>query len=318
MAICRQLVQLMGGNIWVESESGQGSSFYFTAVFKRSEPPAPAADAGRTGSARPLRSPGSLSVLLAEDDVISQRVARAQLEQLGHTVILAGDGGEALAALERYPVDVVLMDVQMPAMDGLAATAAIRADPRWAHLPVIAMTAHAMKGDRERCLAAGMNDYISKPWHIEELQGVLDRHVGRVTGGSEVSSSPPEPRSTPAPAASAAPSAREVLILDRLDALARLNGNVEEYENLLQLWLELAPEEAGRLAGALAEGDAGALERAAHKLKGMSAFVGAQAVRQAALDLEVMGRTGDLAAAPAALSELQRMVQLTLDAIGSS
>jgi signal transduction histidine kinase/DNA-binding response OmpR family regulator len=118
-----------------------------------------------------------LHVLLAEDNVVNQRLAVRLLEKRGHTVVVANNGREALAALEREPFDLVLMDVQMPEMDGFEATAAIRARERatGAHIPIVAMTAHAMRGDEERCLAAGMDDYIAKPIQVAEFQAALER-----------------------------------------------------------------------------------------------------------------------------------------------
>ena len=142
-------------------------------VLGQRTPTAPLADAA---SATPSRS---LCILLAEDNEINRRVARALLEKAGHCVTCAGDGRQVLEALARAEFDVVLMDVQMPEMDGIEATAAIRANPAWANLPIIAMTAHAMKGDRERLLAAGMDDYLSKPVRREALDAVLDHYARR-------------------------------------------------------------------------------------------------------------------------------------------
>jgi signal transduction histidine kinase/CheY-like chemotaxis protein len=131
-------------------------------------------------AAEPPKPLKNLSLLLAEDSLVNQRLAVALLEEQGHKVKVAGNGRDAVAALETEKFDLVLMDVQMPEMDGFEATAAIRARERQtgAHLPIIAMTAHALKGDRERCLAAGMDGYISKPIHVAELFRAIDEHVG--------------------------------------------------------------------------------------------------------------------------------------------
>jgi CheY-like chemotaxis protein len=122
---------------------------------------------------------GQLSILLVEDNTVNQKLAVRLLEKWGHQVIVAGNGKEALSVLERQRFDLVLMDVQMPEMDGLEATATIRSRERStnSHLPIIAMTAHAMKGDRERCLAAGMDSYLTKPLQIKELHAVIQNAI---------------------------------------------------------------------------------------------------------------------------------------------
>jgi len=180
LAIARELVELMGGTIGAASEPGSGSTFWFElALGTPSAPDAPnpavaPAQAGRNGGldSAPL-------VLVAEDSTVNQIVAVRTLERCGFRADVAADGREALAALEGTHYDAVLMDCQMPEMDGYEATAELRRRERGTsrHVPVIAMTAHAMKGDRERCLEAGMDDYISKPMRSAELSEVLARWV---------------------------------------------------------------------------------------------------------------------------------------------
>ena len=170
LAISARLVAMMGGHIWVESEPGRGSTFQLT-VRLAPAPPVPRQVPSATIAPPVL----PLSVLLAEDNEVNQLLARRLLEQAGHTVTAVGNGLEALAALETGVFDVVLMDVQMPELDGFAATAAIRTAERSSggHQPIIAMTAHALKGDRERCLEAGMDGYISKPINASQLHAVI-------------------------------------------------------------------------------------------------------------------------------------------------
>jgi CheY-like chemotaxis protein len=124
-----------------------------------------------------------LRILLAEDNIVNQRLVVRLLEKYGHTMIVASTGREVLAALAQQPIDLVLMDVQMPDMDGLEATAVIREQERHygGHLPIIALTAHAMKGDQERCLASGMDDYISKPINAQTLSAAISRVLNGVT-----------------------------------------------------------------------------------------------------------------------------------------
>jgi signal transduction histidine kinase/CheY-like chemotaxis protein len=184
LSICAQLVALMGGNIWVESQPGQGSTFHFKVRFglqdlpARSKTPvdhipAPLAPARQF----PAGLQRHLKILLAEDNLVNQRVAMRFLEKRGHSVVLAQSGKKALDAWRHQLFDLILMDVQMPEMDGFEATARICADEESTakHVPIIAMTAHAMVGDRERCLAAGMDDYISKPINASDLYAAIDR-----------------------------------------------------------------------------------------------------------------------------------------------
>ncbi|MDI5934476.1 response regulator [Halomonas kalidii] len=238
-------------------------------------------------------------VLLVEDGLTNQRVAIDLLTQRGHEVELACNGADALDAVERQAFDVVLMDIHMPVMDGLAASRAIRERERESgeHVPIVAMTASATKEDRERCLAAGMDDYVTKPFRAAELFRVVEAPTA---GGA-----------SPAPAESTddAPGGdgeAGLPCLDREDALRRLEGNRELLNEMVELFLEECPRLMLEIEEAIAREDAATLRRAAHTLKGSALVVGGQALGGAAQRLEALARSGDLAAAGEAFGNLER------------
>jgi CheY-like chemotaxis protein/HPt (histidine-containing phosphotransfer) domain-containing protein len=266
-----------------------------------------AAPAGRPAAAeRPAAPAGRpLRILLAEDNPVNQKLAVCLLEKQGHAVTVAGNGREALAAL--YPpdsppeeggprrFDVVLMDVQMPELDGLRVTAAIRERERASggHLPVIAMTAYALKGDRERCLEAGMDGYLAKPIRPTELVQAMQAVVPALAG-------------PPAPPADNVASRKS---LDMTAALAGVMGDWQLLAELAGLFLAECPRWMTEMRAAVAGGDPPRLQLSAHALKGAVAHFAAPAAYEAALQLEKMGRAGDLSAAPEAVAALAQEVE---------
>jgi CheY-like chemotaxis protein len=241
------------------------------------------------GSLRKSRR--SFYILLAEDNAVNQKLAVRLLEKRGHRVVLAENGRDALAAWEKERFDVVLMDIQMPDMNGFEATRAIRDKERatGSHVPIIAMTAHALKGDRERCLDAGMDDYVSKPINADQLA----RAIENLVLGSGAADAEPLDRT----------SAGE--LLDTEAVLARVDGDVELLRYIVYLFLEELPKLMWEIRDAVARHDSEALERAAHMLKGSVGNFHANAVVGAAQHLETIAREGDLSGARDALAVLE-------------
>ena len=224
-------------------------------------------------------------ILLAEDNEINQQIAVELLEGVGATVEVANDGLEAVRKLLDQPVppnfDVVLMDLQMPEMDGYQATRKIRSDPRFASFPIIAMTAHATIEERQKCLEAGMNGHVSKPIDPSSLFDTLERFVAPTAKGPAV---PPQ---EPAPAAVAeADELPDVPGLNTAEGLMRVAGNKKLYRKLLRQFSTTEADAAQRIASALAENDRALAERLAHTVKGVAGNIGASAVQNAAANLE--------------------------------
>jgi two-component system, sensor histidine kinase and response regulator len=243
----------------------------------------------------------SLHILVAEDNAVNQQIARRLLEKRGHTVVLVGDGRAAVDRLEHESFDLVLMDVQMPVMDGVEATAAIRARELqtgdW--LPIVAMTAHAMKGDREKYLAAGMDGYISKPvqkqalWDVAEEFGAQKRLRSAHAGETSCSSSPEDRSGQPGMlprSDSGAPS--ESAVFDSQAALERVEGDSDLLREMVSVFLESSEAMMDDIRRAATNQDARGAERAAHALKGCLANLSANEAWQSAALVEKLGREG--------------------------
>jgi CheY-like chemotaxis protein len=267
-----------------------------------------------------LASRYPLRVLVTDDNVINQKVASRLLQQMGYKADVASTGLEAIQALEREPYDMILMDVQMPELDGLDATRRIRQHqqkpaphPHFRRsITIIAMTANAMHGDREKCLAAGMDDYLPKPIRPEMLHSMIERFGGgldKSAGSPSVPEAnlatalPPACRSTVAPPASdAGPEAP--VDLERLTEFA--GGSPEAFRELVDIFVKQTTEQIGQMEVALQTGAADRLARVAHSCAGASSTAGMLAVVPALRRLEALGKVGDLATAPPQLTTVRQ------------
>ena len=263
-------------------------------------------------------------ILLAEDNPTNQLVVTKILEKMSCTVEAAADGREALTALQRLPYDLVLMDCQMPEMDGFEASRRIRApgsgvlNPK---IPIIALTANAMAGDREKCLAAGMDDYLSKPINVVELRAALEKWLASPThpmqgAETQTGSAPAAALPLPAPAPQAIPPEAppaameaETGLFNEAELLERLMGDEDLVKTVVAAFLEDAPRQIAGLKQALAEGDLTRAQRQAHTLKGAAANLSAGRLCQAALEIEKLGEGGAVTAAALAAS-LAKLPQL--------
>ncbi|HEY7425900.1 MAG TPA: PAS domain S-box protein [Gemmataceae bacterium] len=242
----------------------------------RAEGPARSATAEAPEAVPEATGERRLHILLAEDNPINQRLAARILEKRGHCVTVACNGREALAILECASFDLVLMDLEMPEMGGLQATACIRRreQGRGRHVPILALTAHAMKGDRERCLAAGMDGYVAKPVQARELyQAIAQLLPTSSVIGTDV---PPS------------------AIFDPNEALSNAGGDPVLLRELIEVFLQDCPRMIADVRAALQTADVGKLKRAAHSLKGAVGILGGRAAFEAALRLETLSRQGDL------------------------
>ncbi len=253
-----------------------------------------------------------LHILLAEDNAVNQRLAVRLLERQGHKVEIATDGREVVAALAKQSFDLILMDVQMPEMNGFEATAVIRKleKEKGGHIPIIAMTAHAMKGDRERCLEVGMDGYVSKPIQVKELLEVIENVVAPVTSDNG-NRQPPAglDNANRLHASVSHQSASDEEILDPDAILARVEGDLELLQEIVDLFLKDSVQLMSEIRESVMTRDPESLRLAAHRLKGSVGNFSAKKTYQAALRLEMMADKGDLQHAEEALAELQEAME---------
>ncbi len=294
LTICKQIVEQMGGEIGVTSAIGQGSTFWFTAQFSVQDTttvtqPSVIANDTQENNLVGLKN-HQINILIAEDNLVNQQVLLNQLEILGYHADFVVNGEQALAMLSQQNYDVVLMDCQMPVIDGYTATQELRRrEGSNRHTVVIALTANAMPEDREKCLASGMDDYISKPINLSLLNALLQRWAGSRAIISEVEEIIPTPSSIP-------------VNLARLEEVTR--GNKSRQQRLLQIFIENAQTDIQAIAQAIPINDYSTLEQKTHRLKGSSANVGVTYISDLAAELEILSNAQTLSTAPLLLNAI--------------
>jgi len=335
LAISRQLVSMMGGHIWVDSQPGQGSTFTFTIPFavagdevrERLAAFSPAADVSG------WVLPQGLRILVAEDNRFNQEIVLELLREAGVFAEVVENGREALQRLQERDFDLVLMDIMMPEMDGLEATRQIRADGRWRDLPIVALTANAGHEDRQRCLAVGMNEVLTKPFEAADLYHVVHRFVVAVQppADSQDEDDAQDTDVRPEPEVGRQPAAAPAVIvataddaplpalpgIDREALLERMKGRVGSCRRLLLIFREQYREVMPQADAQLAAGDFAALRRFAHTMKGAAASLGAVALAGAAQSLEKASEAGDAAAAGDALATLGELLAQVLSGLAA-
>ena len=315
LAICSHLVRMMDGRIWVVSEEGAGSIFYFTVVLQPAETDAGAGEAPGDTTDQPVQEAPALSILLAEDNELNRKYLEHWLKRAGHAVVTVANGREALEALEAASFDLVLMDVQMPEMDGMQTTKVIRSATRKSvnpHIPIIALTAYAMTGDMERMLEAGMDDYISKPIGREELFQAIHRAVSRNKG---VQTAQPaffdKGRSF-----DESRSVDESPSVDLEKLRATYGYDEGTFWKLIRDLCLAVPERLGSLEEALARKDLPAAAKQAHSLVGLVSLVQASNSVRLARELEQAARKGHGDQALAMFHELSVELKVLLEILG--
>ncbi len=285
LAISKSLVALFNGEIGVESQFGAGSTFWFTAQFLAGGAGVAATQAEAVAAVEPSAAPGL--VLVVDDIAINQKVAVRMLESLGHRADVAADGAEAVEAWARVPYDLILMDCRMPVMDGYEATQAIRAaEGSGRRIPIVAMTASAMTADRQKCLDAGMDDFLSKPVQLSDVRRKVNHWLPRTS-----------PTTGPAQNAPVAmeDEAERLPILDS-DIIAELRSLGEDFLiSLAEVFVAAVPDRLAEIRAAVQSGDTEGLSVSAHALRGSAANMGGARVASVCARLEEAGFAGQLA-----------------------
>ena len=334
LAISKQLVEMMGGKIGVESEPWKGSTFWFVLPVEKDkakeQSPSVYPELSEYLKSEEMHDHYDCHVLLAEDNLVNQVVVQNMLESIGCSVELVSNGLEAVEALSRNSYDLVFMDCQMPEMDGYRATKFIREredaqrsedNGKISHVPIIALTAHALPGDREKCLSAGMDDYIPKPFRKEQLRAVLQKWLdGKKSYKRKVMVSSSDgkgmpctplqastqslPDNTSASEQSPSQSVIDQKVLDNIRALQE-EGKEDLLNKIITIFLNDSPERLKELRKAVNSGDSPSINRIAHTIKSSCANLGAMKISSLFKAMEAMGRKNSIEQAPELLSQIE-------------
>jgi len=312
LTIASQLAELMSGRMWVESEPGKGSVFHFTARMNRVESPRDRSANTRLQDHEEVSNDKQVNslmrILLVEDNPVNQLLARRLIEKQGYTVVIAGNGRQAIETLEQGEFDLVLMDVQMPEMDGMQATISIREREKTTgrHVPIYAMTAHALKNDRELCIEAGMDGYLAKPIQPKELFSLI---TGLQRNQSAIKTGTAERKLV-------------TLVFDEKKLMNMVDNDEVLLQDIVSLFLEDCPGKMDQIREAIAGRDGNVIVSGSHSLKGTLVNFAARAAFDAASKVETHGRNGDFESAESDMEilnlEIEKLKAALVSLIGAA